>query len=85
MTGRTAWCIWAWWWEFLVLFRKLVLVLAAVFAREDPVRGAYACIYILEASLVFHLMAGPFESRRQRRLEFASLGLLLFTFHAGVL
>ena len=48
-------------------------------------RGAYACIYILEASLVFHLMAGPFESRRQRRQEFASLGLLLFTFHAGVL
>ena len=74
-----------WWWEFLVLFRKLVLVLAAVFAREDPVRGAYACIYTLEASLVFHLMVGPFESRRQRRLEFASLGLLLFTFHAGVL
>ena len=74
-----------WWWEFLVLFRKLVLVLAAVYAREDPVRGAYACIYVLEASLVFHLMIGPFESRRQRRLEFASLGLLLFTYHAGVL
>ena len=74
-----------WWWEFLVLLRKLILVLAAVFAREDPVRGAYACIYVLEASIVMHLIIGPYESRRQHRLEFASLGLLLFTYHAGIL
>ena len=75
----------AWWWEFLNIFRRYVLVFISVFLEHYPILSAHLTSWVLEVALLLHFIVGPYENQRQNRLELGSLLLSLLTVHLGIL
>eukprot|EP00935_MAST-01C_sp_MAST-1C-sp1_P002827 g2827.t1 len=67
------------WWEFVILARKYVMVLLAASGRIDPVLATTLALLVVFTSLCLHLKCQPFEESSIDRLETFSLCLTAFT------
>jgi hypothetical protein len=65
------------WWEFVVMARKLGLVVVATMLPDAPLMAAYVSLFIIQAAIAAHLMCDPFYSGRQQSLEMLSLTVTL--------
>jgi len=74
-----------WYWELVILLRKLAMVMVTVFVVDDPLHAAHSIVWVLQIALVAHLTIDPYESYRQSRLELCSMSAQLVTYHIGLL
>ena len=68
----------AWFWEFVVLLRKLVILGVSLFIWE-PFFQSFAAVVVLIVALSIQLYVHPFELTALNALEIASLTSLLAT------
>jgi hypothetical protein len=73
------------WWEFVVMGRKLALMVISVILPERPLTAAYCALFVMQAAVGIHLICDPFQSSRQQSLELFSLVVIIFTYHIGIL
>jgi hypothetical protein len=73
------------WWEFVVMGRKLALMVISVILPERPLTAAYCALFVMQAAVGVHLICDPFQSSRQQSLELFSLVVIIFTYHIGIL
>jgi len=71
-------------WEVLVLFRKLAMTLCIVFFANDIVNAVYSLIFVIQGTLLIHLLLHPHVSGRQHRLELYSISSILGTLFVGL-
>ena len=74
----------AWFWEFIVLSRKLIILSVSLFIWE-PFIQSFVAVIVLIVSLSIQLYWRPFELLALNLLELASLASLLTTQLCGVL
>ena len=74
----------AWFWEFVVLARKLIILCVSLFIWE-PFMQSFAAVVVLVISLSIQLYVQPFELAALNLLEIASLASLLTTQLTGIL
>ena len=74
----------SWFWEFVVLLRKLVILGVSLFIWE-PFMQSFAAVVVLIISLSIQLYFQPFELAALNLLEIGSLTSLLMTQLGGVL
>ena len=74
----------AWFWEFVVLARKLIILCVSLFIWE-PFLQSFAAVVVLVVSLSVQLYFQPFQLAALNLLEIASLASLLTTQLAGIL
>ena len=74
----------AWFWEFIVLGRKLAVLSVSLFVAE-PFMQSFVAIIILIASLSIQLLVQPFELKALNLLEVFALSGLLATQLSGTL
>ena len=74
----------AWFWEFIVLARKLIILSVSLFIWE-PFIQSFVAVIVLIVSLSIQLYWRPFELLALNLLELASLASLLTTQLCGVL
>jgi Ca2+-binding EF-hand superfamily protein len=74
----------AWYWEFIVLGRKLVILSVSLFVAE-PFLQSFVAIIVLIASLSIQLLVQPFELAALNLLEVFALSGLLATQLSGTL
>jgi len=75
----------AYFWEFVIIIRKVILVAIVVFLKTQNFRSVYAALWLLIASLLSHVWLSPFESSNMAVLETISLCVLLATLMFGLL
>ena len=74
----------AWFWEFVVLFRKLIILGVSLFIWE-PFLQSFAAVVVIIAAIAVQLYFQPFELLALNLLELAALASLLATQLAGIL
>jgi hypothetical protein len=74
----------AWFWEFVVLARKLIILSVSLFIWE-PFLQSFVAVIVLIVSLSIQLFFAPFELLALNLLEVVSLASLLTTQLCGVL
>jgi len=74
-----------WWWEIMVLFRKMVLAGVVVLFSDSAQYGAYVAVWFLEGCFVLHLLVDPYDNRRQNRIEAYGLLAAIVTLNCGIL
>ena len=74
----------SWFWEFVVLLRKLVILGVSLFIWE-PFMQSFAAVVVLIIALSIQLYCHPFELAALNLLEIGSLTSLLMTQLGGVL
>lgn len=67
----------AWYWENILMLRKIGIILVAVFLRQDAASQVYAGIIVLSFFLVLQVLVNPYSNPQLNRLESASLFMLL--------
>jgi hypothetical protein len=72
-------------WEFVVMMRKGLLVAASVLLPETPLLAAYISIGILQSYLALVLILDIYEKDQHRKVEIASLTTILVSYNAGAL
>jgi len=71
-------------WEFVIIVRKVVLVAIVVFLQTQNFRSVLAGIWLLIFALLVHVWASPFQSRFLEILETMALFVLLATLLFGI-
>ena len=74
-----------WFWDIEIIARKLALTLVASVMIDDPSYAGYICIWIMQVSLVVHLVIDPCKNSRFERLEMLSQVVNLITYNMGIL
>ena len=73
------------WWEFIVMGRKVALMVISVILPDRPLTAAYCSLFVMQAAVGIHLICDPYQSSRQQSLESLSLVVVIFTYHIGIL
>lgn len=71
-------------WEILIFFRKLAMVIFIVAFSTDIVNSVYTLIFVMQGALLIHLLFHPHVSGRQYRLELVSISSILATLIVGL-
>lgn len=74
----------AWFWEFIILARKLGVVVVALFIPDSFLQSWWASV-LLCLSITIHIAVRPYQMQVMNVLEFASLSCVLMTQLAGIL
>eukprot|EP00003_Mantamonas_plastica_P005457 TRINITY_DN1438_c0_g2_i1.p1 TRINITY_DN1438_c0_g2~~TRINITY_DN1438_c0_g2_i1.p1 ORF type:complete len:2790 (-),score=923.47 TRINITY_DN1438_c0_g2_i1:15-8384(-) len=72
-------------WEAVVMIRKVLIVMVIVFYREKPLTQLYSSLWVIFAALIAHLFARPFATHLTSRLEMFSLITTVVTLMTGLL
>ena len=72
-----------WYWEFVVLLRKVLLIAASVFVQTLVYR-LFIAQYLVFFSLLLNVLVHPFEHQVHHRAENTILVILLFTLNLGL-
>jgi hypothetical protein len=72
-------------WESVVLVRKLLLVLASSLLPDAPLLAAYISIGILQGFLALVFLLDIYENEQHQKVEIASLVTVLITYNCGAL
>ena len=72
-------------WESVVLVRKLLLVLASSLLPDAPLLAAYISIGILQGFLALVFLLDIYENEQHQKVEIASLVTVLVTYNCGAL
>ena len=74
-----------WYWEAVILFRKLGLAAMGVFmATSSPYMQGLSATFILGTSLVLHQTISPYEDQELDRLEGCGLVTSTLTLYLGL-
>ena len=72
------------WWELLLLLRKLLIMVCGLLNTSTPTRGWYLASLVIILSLTAHAYARPFKDPWVDATELLSLWSTLFIFQGGV-
>eukprot|EP00003_Mantamonas_plastica_P017629 TRINITY_DN2915_c0_g2_i3.p1 TRINITY_DN2915_c0_g2~~TRINITY_DN2915_c0_g2_i3.p1 ORF type:complete len:5220 (-),score=1332.45 TRINITY_DN2915_c0_g2_i3:434-16093(-) len=72
-------------WEMIIMMRKMLIVTVIVFARRKPLMQLYGGLWLIMGSLVAHLYGRPFVLPMATNLESASLMATAVTLLSGML
>jgi len=72
-------------WEFVVLIRKLLLVLTSSLLPDAPLLAIYISIGILQGFLALVFLLKVYENEQHQKVEVASLVTALITYNCGAL
>jgi len=75
----------AFFWEFIIVARKIVIVAVVVFLKGDAFRSAYSGVWFLGMALVANVWVQPFENKILQLLETCTLTVLLCSLLLGML
>ena len=73
-----------WWWEGVILTRKLALISISVFVQQDGLR-LYIAMWFLSAALIGHIQAHPFVNQLLHNMETLSLATIVITLNLALL
>ncbi len=73
-----------WWWEGVILTRKLALISISVFVQSDGLR-LYIAMWFLSAALIGHIQAHPFVNPLLHNMETLSLATIVITLNLALL
>lgn len=73
-----------WWWEGVILTRKLALIAISVFVTDASLR-LYIAMWFLSFALIGHIQAQPFTDRMLHNMETLSLSTLVITLNLSLL
>lgn len=74
-----------WYWEGVVLLRKVALLATTVTARDDPFLSALYGSAVIAASLFLQTLVQPFQSKHLNRAEAMQLSAIFVTQFASIL
>lgn len=74
-----------WFWDAEIIARKVAVTLVASLMAEDPSYAGYVCIWIMQVSLVVHLIANPCKNHRFEKLEMLSQVVNMVTYNVGIM
>lgn len=75
----------AWfWWELVLLARKLTVMIIALRTSEHPEQGWFLCSFVLVMALSAHSFARPYREGWLNGCEYSSLFSTLLLFQAGM-
>jgi len=74
----------AYYWEFIIIARKVILVAIVVFLKNQTFRSVLAGLWLLIAALLAHVWVAPFSSPSLEGLETSALSVLLATLLFGL-
>lgn len=75
----------AYFWEFVIIVRKILLVAVVVFLKEAPFKSVYAGVWLLGIALMINVWVQPFEKSTLQLLETSSLAVLFCSLLLGML
>jgi hypothetical protein len=73
----------AFFWEFVVMIRKVTIVAILVFLANSPAQQIQAVIFVTYASLVLQIIADPYVHKVTSRMEIVSLSTCFVIVNAG--
>jgi hypothetical protein len=71
------------WWELVVVARKVLLVSLAVFFSDAPHVQSLLAVLLVTGALMLHVYAAPFRNPTMTKMEFFSLATTFITFFCG--
>jgi hypothetical protein len=74
-----------WYWEFVIVLRKLVLITITVYLQDSIRLQAFACLALIAFSLGLHIHFRPFMHPNANKIEIVSLLVSFGTFFAGIM
>lgn len=74
-----------WYWEYVIVVRKVALVGISVFFQYSARLQAFSALMLLVFCLAAHIHGQPFVDTKADMLEFLSLSVSFFTFFCGIL
>jgi hypothetical protein len=74
-----------WYWELVILVRKVAIVSVAVFLPTKPLQQAYGGLVILVASIIAHTLLQPFTTKTLQMFELLSLVTSFMTLILGLI
>jgi len=72
------------WWELVLLARKLAVMSIALLTSENPEQGWFLCSFIVVIALSAHSFARPYKEGWLNAYEYSSLFSTLLLFQAGM-
>eukprot|EP00003_Mantamonas_plastica_P017602 TRINITY_DN2912_c0_g2_i1.p1 TRINITY_DN2912_c0_g2~~TRINITY_DN2912_c0_g2_i1.p1 ORF type:complete len:301 (+),score=105.41 TRINITY_DN2912_c0_g2_i1:382-1284(+) len=72
-------------WELVIMMRKLLVAAIIVFGRSEPLTQLYAGCWMVLGALILHLYARPFSNKKNTNLESLSLTVTVITLMNGML
>jgi len=72
-------------WEVVILVRKILLVVVIVYFRSSPLSQLYAGLWVMMAALVGHMYGKPMVNPLTDKLELYSLLVTCITLMSGML
>jgi hypothetical protein len=73
-----------WWWEGVILIRKLGIIAFAVFVQDDTLR-LYAVMWFVSCTVLFHMHAHPYTNSTLHHTETMSLATIVVTLNVALL
>ena len=74
-----------WFWDVEIILRKVAITFVTSVMIEDPSYAGYLCIWIMQISLVLHLVIDPCNTHRFERLELLSQVVNMITYNLGIM
>lgn len=73
-----------WWWEGVILLRKLAIICISVFVTDESLRQ-YIAMWFLSFALMGHIQAHPFTNPMLHNMETLSLSTIVITLNLSLL
>lgn len=73
-----------WWWEGVILTRKLAIISISVFVVNEELR-LYIAMWFLSIALMGHIQARPFQENMLHNMETLSLSTIVITLNLSLL
>lgn len=73
-----------WFWENVVMARKVFIVAITVFLRRNVFDQTYVALFVIYVSLMLQFRYNPFSSRLHNAAEYLSLTTTMLTLNGGV-
>jgi len=74
----------AYFWEFVIIVRKILLVAIVVFLKSENFRSVFSGIWLLLIALLVHIWVSPYQEPSLEVLESSTLCVLLATLLFGL-
>jgi len=72
------------WWELMLLLRKVLIMVVALRTSEQPEQGWFLCSFVLVLAISAHSFARPYKEDWLNACEYCSLFSTLLLFQAGM-